>query len=295
MLNRLFIAIFCLAGLRPAIGIASDNQNEGIRDDLNILIRRVNKLEEALTEKDIEILELREKIEDVQTENKELQEKLNQVRIENKELQEKMEDVRIENEEKMKDLSEKMEDIQAENNGLQEKIRAENKVMLEENIQDVRTENKELQEKIEDVQNPPFGYFCSYQDYFSAPNSVITYDKVLYSSQFGLQGDSPGIDINTGKFVAGFSGTWRVDFSLRTKPDPGEDVNIYLFKNGEKIPETRFYSYRSPEGSGYDGNTGGRSVLLHLDLGDELHLGTTDIGEPALDIIFCVSLEQFDG
>merc|ERR1711997_1139787 len=111
---------------------------------------------------------------------------------------------------------------------------------LDEKIEAVRTENKELQEKIENLRNPPFGYFCSYQDRFSVANSVITYDKLLYSSQFGLQGDSPGIDIKTGKFVSGFSGTWRVDFSLYTLPAPGRYVNIYLYKNGEQIPETYF-------------------------------------------------------
>merc|ERR1712141_984753 len=137
-------------------------------------------------------------------------------------------------------------------------VRTENK--------ELRTENMDLQEKIEKVQNPPFGYFCSYQDYFSAANSVITYDKLLYSSQFGLQGDSPGIDINTGKFVAGISGTWRVDFSIYTRPDPGKVMDIFLVKNEEAIGETLFESYRSSTGSGIDRNTGGRSLLLHLDL-----------------------------
>merc|ERR1712062_534921 len=97
-----------------------------------------------------------------------------------------------------------------------------------------------------------------------------------------------------GKFVAGFSGTWRVDFSLWTWPNPGEYIDIYLYKNGEQIHEIWFYSYRSPEGSGYDLNTGGRSVLLHLDLGDELHLGTDTMDNYAQEIIFCVSMEQFD-
>merc|ERR550519_1800712 len=166
---------------------------------------------------------------------------------------------------------------------------------MEKEIEEVRTENKELQEKIEEVQNPPFGYFCSYQDgFFSVPDSVITYEKLLYSSQFGLQGDSPGIDINTGKFVSGFSGTYRVDFSLWTAPDPGEDIILSLYKNDVIIPETVFYSSRSPDVSGDDANTGGRSVLLHLDLGDELHLATVTMEESAVRIIFCVSLEQVD-
>merc|ERR1711874_156876 len=167
-----------------------------------------------------------------------------------------------------------------------EEIRSEN--------EELRTENKELQEKIENVRNPPFGYFCSYEDSFSTANSVITYDKLLYSSQSGLQGDSPGIDINTGKFVAGISGTWRVDFSMYTRPDPGKVMDIFLVKNEEQIPETEFYSYRSSTGSGIDINTGGRSVLLHLDLGDEVHLGTGTMEGTAYHIILCVSLEQFD-
>ena len=216
----LIIAVFCLAGVR--LSIAREDQTGDMRDELSLLVRRVNNLEEALGKKDNEINELQEKIENVQT------------------------------------------------------------------------EKKELQEKIEEVRNPPFGYFCSsgreelLLDYF-----VITYDKMLYSSQFGLQGDSPGIDINTGKFVAGISGTWRVDFSLYTSPNPGENINILLYKNGERIPEAEFLSYRSNSVSGYDYNTGGRSLLLHLDLGDKLHLATFNIDE-ALSIIFCVSLEQAD-
>ena len=162
----------------------------------------------------------------------------------------------------------------------------------DDDVTELRNENKELREKIENLRNPPFGYFCSYQDSFSAANSVITYDKLLYSSQFGLQGDSPGIDINTGKFVSGFSGTWRVDFSMETYPDPGEHIWIYLYKNGKEISETMFSSYHSTSGSGYDVNTGARSLLVYLGVGDELNLGTTVMENSAHRIIFCVSLEQ---
>ena len=197
---------------------------------------------------------------------------------------------------RMERMEREIEEVRTEN----KELRAETRE-LQEKIREVRTENKELrietrelQEKIDEVRNPPFGYFCSYQEAFAESHSVITYDRMLYSSQFGLQGDSPGIDISTGKFVSGFSGTWRVDFSLYTDPDPGEYVEIFLYKNGEQIPETRFYSKRSPSVSGYDYNTGGRSVQLHLDLGDQLYLATTFMEDTAHYIIFCVSLEQFD-
>ena len=213
------LIIFRLAGV--SFSVAREDQTGEMRDALDLLIRRVNNIEEALEEKDIENKELKERIENVQT------------------------------------------------------------------------ANKELQEKIEDVRNPPFGYFCSYQDRFSVANSVITYDKLLYSSQFGLQGDSPGIDINTGKFVSGFSGTWRVDFSLYTSPDPGESIWIYLYKNGEFIPETLLHSYRTTV-SGLDVDTGARSLLLHLEEGDELYLATSRMEDEARRIIFCVSLEHSD-
>ena len=220
-----------------------------MRDELSLLVRRVNNLEE---EKDNENKELQEKIEEVRTENKEL-------RDENRDLEKKIEDVHNAN-------------------------------------MELRVENKEMQEKIVEIRNSPFGYFCSVQSKFSAAFSVITYDRLLYSSQFGLQGDSPGIDINTGKFVSGFSGTWRVDFSLLTFPGPEEGVYLWLYKNGEKIPEMEFDSYRSSSSTGsvITLNTGGRSILLHLDQGDELYLAGTFLGEKAYKTIFCVSLEQAD-
>ena len=167
-------------------------------------------------------------------------------------------------------------------------------VKTNERVKQIVSKDQELEERISEIRNAPFGYFCGYQNSFSTANSVIKYDKLLYSSQSGLQKKSAGIDINTGKFVSGFSGTWRVDFSLRTKPDAGEDIYIYLYKNGQKIPETWFVSSGSSDNYGWDWNTGGRSVLLHLDVGDELYLGSTYMEDSARDIIFCVSLEQVD-
>ena len=210
----LITAVFCLAGL--TVSIAREDHPEERRDELSLLIERFNNLEEALKEKDDEIMELKEKT------------------------------------------------------GV-------------------------LQEKIEDLQNPPFGYFCSYKVTLpESGSSIVTYDKLLYSSQFGLQGESPGIDISNGKFTSGISGTWRADFSLTTYIDPPEEYfNIYLHKNGEQIQETRFASYRQ-FAEGFDGKTGGRSVLLHLDLGDQLYMNSTSFTGFVGDFIFCVSLEEVD-
>ena len=97
-----------------------------------------------------------------------------------------------------------------------------------------------------------FGYFCAYKYEFSTAFSVMTYDRLLYSNQFGLQGESPGVDLTNGKFSDGISGARRVDFSLITYPAPGELYFIYTYKNGEQIPETFVGSSRSSTGSGYD-------------------------------------------
>ena len=79
-----------------------------------------------------------------------------------------------------------------------------------------------------------------------------------------------------------------------TWPHYGEYIYIYIYKNGVQIPESHFYSFRTTLHDGEDVNTGGRSLLLHLELGDELHLGTTTNDDTAYEILFCVALEQFD-
>ena len=67
MLNRLVILIFYLACVR--FSTAGETQTEEMREELSLLIRRVNNLE---LEKGIEMMELREKIEDLREENKKL-------------------------------------------------------------------------------------------------------------------------------------------------------------------------------------------------------------------------------
>ena len=70
----LIIAVLYLEGVR--LSIAREDQTAEMRDELSLLVRRVNNLEE---EKDIENKEFQVKIENVQTENKELQEKIERV------------------------------------------------------------------------------------------------------------------------------------------------------------------------------------------------------------------------
>ena len=54
MRSLLIIAVFCLAGLR--LSFAREDQTAEMRDELSLLVRRVNNLEEAQQEKDNEIM-----------------------------------------------------------------------------------------------------------------------------------------------------------------------------------------------------------------------------------------------
>ena len=276
---------------------AKDERVANLEADMKAKEERIENLEadKKANGERIENLEADKKANEERIENLEADKKANEERIENLEADKKANEERIQNlkaDMEAKDV--RITTLEADKKPKEQRISnlEADKRTKDQRVANLEAEDKELQERIKDVENPPFGYFCGSQDSFSAANSVITYDKLLYSSKSGLQGDSPGIDIKTGKFVSGFSGTWRVDFSLRTVPDPGEKVDIYLYKNGEKITETLFRSVRTSESSGYDTNTGGRSVLLHLDLGDEVHLATTNMEDTGIDIIFCVSLEQ---
>merc|ERR1719219_1371520 len=236
--------------------------------------REIKQLNNIIDDKFMELYK-------AQNENKDLITNLSSDITENKDLITNLSSDITENKDMINGLSSNISDYETSINGLTNKT--------EENEKLIRT-----------VQNLPFGYFCGYKKNFSkAANAtgpigeVITYDKLLYSHHRGLQGDSPGININTGKFVSGLSGTWRVDFSLRTWPEPGDDINIHLVKNTE-IEATWFKSYRSSAASGRDGNTGGRSLLVKLNRGDQLYLRATLMQDPAYNIIFCVSLEQPD-
>ena len=69
-------------------------------------------------------------------------------------------------------------------------------------------------------------------------------------------------------------------------------------KNKDIIPET-FHDclfYGRSYGSGPSGinDQGGRTVLVHLDMGDTLDLYCENCSAEIMFLTFCVSLEQFD-
>ena len=96
--------------------------------------------------------------------------------------------------------------------------------------------------KMEDLSNPPFYHMCLFQDHGYVNNHVINYDRILYLSSYRC--DDANIDLNSGRFTAGFPGTYTVTWSLRARIYWRN--RIYLRKNKIQIKESslEFYNER---------------------------------------------------
>ena len=90
----------------------------------------------------------------------------------------------------------------------------------------------------------------------------------------------------SGIFTTPQAGTWSISYSLYSTPDPGNTNAVFLYKNGEQIPES-IHTAGHMGGSGHMWFTGGRTVLLSLDVGDTLWLQTEYNNEPSQKILIC--------
>ena len=63
-----------------------------------------------------------------------------------------------------------------------------------------------LTTSLREVRDNPYSFECGYQTAWDTENSVISYTRSLYSST-NVPG---GLDISSGLFTAGHSGTWAV-------------------------------------------------------------------------------------
>merc|ERR1711892_723218 len=128
------------------------------------------------------------------------------------------------------------------------------------------------------VKMGPEVIYCGYQNSVTSP-STITYDSMFYSRTNQPTG---GLDLATGLFTSPFTGTYTVTYSLSVTNNPGDQVQLYLYKNEVQIDESWHVS------SYYD--QGGRTLILHLDMGETVSLHYTS-GDGDLDnIMFCATL-----
>merc|ERR1712021_237598 len=111
---------------------------------------------------------------------------------------------------------------------------------------------------------PPEIVYCGYRGSVSSP-STITYDSMFYSRTNQPTG---GLDLATGVFTSPFPGTYTVS----VMSNQSELVYIYMYKNEVRIGESVHFSEYYSGSSGSVGDQGGRTLILHLDMGETLSL-----------------------
>jgi len=152
----------------------------------------------------------------------------------------------------------------------------------------------ELEREVAILKAPPYIHSCgSHYDGLSASSGTIPYTSLLYSS---TNTEGGGLDISTGVFTAPHGGSYTVSWDTQARLNRWEAVSIYLQKNGVTIEESLHNSYYGDNIDDHMNEQGGRTLVLHLDLGDTLQLYRDKLSHPG-DIAkttFCVSLTTFD-
>ena len=147
----------------------------------------------------------------------------------------------------------------------------------------------DLEHEISILRDPPFSYFCGYQETTNVVAGYVPYSSLFYSST-NIEGAN--LDISTGIFTSGHPGTYTVTWSLHNQNGHTEQqVVLYLFKNDNRIIESQYYS-KQIEASAVD--QGAVNLVLHLERGDTLALYYEDCSDKIWIVMFCVELSQFD-
>merc|ERR1711892_678799 len=159
-------------------------------------------------------------------------------------------------------------------------------------LDDLTSKDHELERDVSIIRNPPFIHSCgSHYEYLSISSQTIPYQSLLYSS---TNTEGGGLDIATGVFTCPWPGSYTVTWSVKGDDNAGDaDINIYLRKNGNNIVETEQISSYTGS-SGHVEEQGGRTIVLHLELGSPLDLYCADCSAGIYFTTFCVSLTTFD-
>merc|ERR1711892_966180 len=153
---------------------------------------------------------------------------------------------------------------------------------------DLISKDHELERDVSIIRNPPFIHSCgSHNGWLQITTQTIPYDSLLYSS---TNTEGGGLDIATGVFTSPWPGSYTVTWSLMAGDGFGNSqVQIYLRQNGQIIGDTVHQSHYSGP-SGREDDQGGRTLVLHLGMGDTLDLYCQYCSAEIYNITFCVSL-----
>ena len=116
------------------------------------------------------------------------------------------------------------------------------KLELEKKVRELTTQLEVHERKVAEVElkctrNLLYVMVCAFKDYWTAPNSTITYDRLSadYTNADRPGGGDGNLDITTGKFTSLTPGYYTVAYSGHANLNAGQSVDIFLYHNGESI------------------------------------------------------------
>merc|ERR1712179_182137 len=125
----------------------------------------------------------------------------------------------------------------------------------------------ELEREVAILRAPLYIHACGSHNDFLYGSMTIPYTSLLYSS---TNTEGGGLDITTGVFTAPWGGSYTVSWDASAYLEHGENVDIFLQKNGENIEESHNVSRYF--GDRFMNEQDGRTMVLYLGMGDTLQL-----------------------
>ena len=117
--------------------------------------------------------------------------------------------------------------------------------------EELRAKDAQLELELKMKEESPWTAACGFSDGTMAVSEMVPYNSLFFSSS---NVGGAGLDISTGVFTSGHSGTYTATWSMMASDGSQEpQVVLYLRKNSENIPESAHYSrYAGSGGLVYD-------------------------------------------
>ena len=238
-----------------------------LENDKIIKDKKINDLESDKASKDLKIKALEQDMEDMKADKYSKDQKIGRV-VEaiNRIIREK------------KDLNEKITSLGNRITTEKQNLEATLNFKFNSLGNRITTEKTYLDRKLTKIENKPYAFQCAYKTKWTAPNSVITWDKLTINSLSRVTG---GFNLSTGEFTVGKSGVWEVTFSMVAPNASGQGIYSFLFINGRKLTESEYgTSYHNSKG--WVKSLGSRTLFMNLNQGDKVTLQTGKLTGDAL-------------
>ena len=238
-----------------------------LENDKIIKDKKINDLESDKASKDLKIKALEQDMEDMKADKYSKDQKIGRV-VEaiNRIIREK------------KDLNEKITSLGNRITTEKQNLEATLNFKFNSLGNRITTEKTYLDRKLTKIENKPYAFQCAYKTKWTAPNSVITWDKLIINSLSRVTG---GFNLSTGEFTVGKSGVWEVTFSMVSPNASGQGIYSFLFINGRKLTESEYgTSYHNSKG--WVKSLGSRTLFMNLNQGDKVTLQTGKLTGDAL-------------